>query len=200
MTEKLDFKISSGLKNIIGKELITNDMIAIFELVKNSYDADANEVKIVFENIKSDNEEESRILIIDDGNGMSYNDINEKWLFVGYSEKKEFEKQLDSKDFRDKIGKRRAFAGAKGVGRFSCDKLGKHLKLYTKKENENNIHHIYTDWSKFEENPKDEFQTITVDYTPLKMDYTPLKEIDVGKHGESFKKGTILVISPLNSS
>ena len=193
MTEKLDFRISSGLKNIIGKELITNDMIAIFELVKNSYDANANEVKIVFENIKSANDEESRILIIDDGNGMSYNDINEKWLFVGYSEKKEFEKQLDSKDFRDKIGKRRAFAGAKGVGRFSCDKLGKHLELYTKKENENIIHYIYTDWSKFEENPKDEFQTITVDYTPL-------KKIDVGKHVEKFKNGTILEMSPLNSS
>lgn len=193
MTKKLDFRISSGLKNIIGKELITNDMIAIFELVKNSYDADANEVTIVFENVKSDNEEESRILIIDDGNGMSYNDIIEKWLFVGYSEKKEFEKQLDSKDFRDKIGKRRAFAGAKGVGRFSCDKLGKHLELYTKKENENIVHHIYTDWSKFEENPKDEFQTITVDYT------TP-KKIDVGKHVENFKNGTILEILPLNSS
>jgi hypothetical protein len=193
MTEKLDFRISSGLKNIIGKELITNDMNAIFELVKNSYDADATEVKIVFENIKNNGGKEPRILIIDDGNGMSYNDIIEKWLFVGYSEKKEFEKELDSKDFRDKIGKRRVFAGAKGVGRFSCDKLGKHLKLYTKKENENVTHYIYTDWSKFEENPKDEFQTITVDYT------TP-KKIDVGKHVENFKNGTILEISPLNSS
>ena len=46
--KELDFKISSGLKNIIGKELITNDLIAIFELVKNSYDANASSVKIVF--------------------------------------------------------------------------------------------------------------------------------------------------------
>ena len=45
MTEKLDFRISSGLKDIIGKELITDDRIAIFELVKNSYDANANETK-----------------------------------------------------------------------------------------------------------------------------------------------------------
>jgi len=193
MTEKLDFRISSGLKNIIGKELITNDLNAIFELVKNSYDANANEVQIVFENIKNNGGEEPRIMIIDDGDGMSYDDIIEKWLFVGYSEKKEFEKQLDSKDFRDKIGKRRVFAGAKGVGRFSCDKLGKHLKLYTKKENVDVIHHIYTDWGKFEENPKEEFQTIKVDYS------TP-KKIDVGKRAESFKNGTILVISPLNSS
>jgi len=93
MTKKLDFRISSGLKNIIGKELITDDLIAIFELVKNSYDANAKEVKIVFENIKSDSEGKPRILIIDDGDGMSYEDINEKWLFVGYSEKKEFEGQ-----------------------------------------------------------------------------------------------------------
>ncbi len=46
---KLDFRISSGLKNIIGKELITDDFVAIFELVKNSYDANAKNVKIIFE-------------------------------------------------------------------------------------------------------------------------------------------------------
>jgi hypothetical protein len=39
MQEKLHFKISSALKDIIGRDLITNDFVAIFELVKNSYDA-----------------------------------------------------------------------------------------------------------------------------------------------------------------
>ena len=82
--KELDFKISSGLKNIIGKELITNDLIAIFELVKNSYDANASSVKIVFQNIKKENKEKgSKVLIIDDGEGMSYDDIVNKFLFVG---------------------------------------------------------------------------------------------------------------------
>ena len=63
MSEILHFKVSSGLKNIIGKELINNKFIAIFELVKNSYDAGATNVTIKFENIYSD---DSKISIIDD--------------------------------------------------------------------------------------------------------------------------------------
>ena len=43
------FRISSGLKSIIGRDLITNDFVAIFELVKNSFDAKATHVKVVFD-------------------------------------------------------------------------------------------------------------------------------------------------------
>lgn len=48
--EQLNFRISSALKNLIGKELITDEFVAVFELVKNSFDADAKTVKIVFKN------------------------------------------------------------------------------------------------------------------------------------------------------
>lgn len=195
MAEELDFKISSGLKNIIGKELITDDLIAIFELVKNSYDANAKSVNIVFQNIKEENKSKCpKILIIDDGDGMSRDDLEKKWLFVGYSEKKDFEKELDVKDFRDKIGKRkRIFAGAKGIGRFSCDRLGGILKLYTKKENEDVIHQLYMDWKKFEEDPKKEFQTIKVSYE--KNNQTEIKELNI-----KLTKGTVLEISSLNDN
>ena len=131
----LNFKISAGLKNIIGKELITNDLIAIFELVKNSYDANAKSVKIVFQDIKK-NQNKARILIIDNGSGMSHADLINKFLFVGYSEKKE---HLDkSGDYRSKLQRKRYFAGAKGIGRFSCDRLGSELILYTKKKDDKN--------------------------------------------------------------
>ena len=43
------FKVSSGLKSIIGRDLITNDFVAIFELVKNSFDARATKVRVVFD-------------------------------------------------------------------------------------------------------------------------------------------------------
>ena len=50
----LSFRISSGLKNIIGKDLISDKFIAIFELVKNSYDAGAKKVVVSFYEDKND--------------------------------------------------------------------------------------------------------------------------------------------------
>ena len=46
------FSVSAGLKNIIGNELITDDFVAVFELVKNSFDAHARKVIVRFENLR----------------------------------------------------------------------------------------------------------------------------------------------------
>lgn len=193
MSTQLDFRISSGLKNIIGKELITNDRIAIFELVKNSYDANAKLVKIVFKDIKNAGKGgSSKILIIDDGDGMSHDDLVKKWLFVGYSEKKGDEEEQSRKNFRDKIKNKRVFAGAKGVGRFSCDRLGAKLKLYTRKEGEKGIHFLDVNWKKFEEDQEKEFQTI-------KINYSTLGKVEIEDYAvKEFSNGTILEISSLN--
>jgi len=188
--EQLKFRISSELKTLIGKELVTDDYIAIFELVKNSYDANAKNVKVVFQNVESP--EESKIFIKDDGDGMSYDDLLEKWLFVGYSEKRKTQIDLERSDFRDQVGKKRIFAGAKGIGRFSCDKLGSKLKLYTKKFNEDFIHVLDVDWEKFEDKPQTQFQTISVEYEKR-------KQLDTGIPSDEFSKGTILEISSLRS-
>lgn len=185
----LQFKVSSELKSIIGKELITDDYIAIFELVKNSYDARAKKVKLVFKQILNEKDSESaKIFVIDDGDGMSRADLEEKWLLVGYSWKREQQKELVGKDFRDKLGDKRIFAGAKGIGRFSCDKLGSKLRLYTKKENEKFIHVLDMDWDKFEEDPTKEFQTIDVNYDRI-------SRLNIGVDANGFEKGTILEVS-----
>ena len=142
--EQMRFKISSALKDLVGKDLITNDNIAIFELVKNSYDAYATKVEIRF----SDDE----IVIADNGKGMSFNDLKNKWLFLGYSAKKDGTEDADSdvkqRSYRDKI--KRHYAGAKGIGRFSCDRLGKHLSLTTKSEDSQTTETIIVDWRDFE--------------------------------------------------
>jgi len=159
MSEHLHFKISSALKNIIGRDLIKDDFIAVFELVKNSYDAHASQVDIYFENIYSDN---AKIIIKDNGKGMSYNDLLNKWLFVAYSAKKEGTEE-DSFDYRDRIAIKRAYAGAKGIGRFSCDRLGSILYLETKKDAPNSkVESLLTDWNKFESDLKDEFIDVSV--------------------------------------
>ena len=83
--DKLTFRVSAGLKNLIGRDLISDKYIAVFELVKNSYDAGASKVEISY--LVSD-EGMGKIIISDNGSGMTYNDIIQKWLFVAYSEKK----------------------------------------------------------------------------------------------------------------
>jgi len=155
----LQFKISSALKNIIGSDLISDDFIAVFELVKNSYDAHATKVEITFENIYSKN---AKIIIKDNGKGMNYDDLTNKWLFVAYSAKKEGTEE-DSYDYRDKIKVKRAYAGAKGIGRFSCDRLGGELYLETiKDEKKAKVETLLTEWDKFEGNLKEEFVNISV--------------------------------------
>lgn len=191
MVEEFPFRFSTGLKNIIGKELITDDDIAIFELVKNSYDANAHNVKIVFQDLKSPSL--AKIFIIDDGHGMSKDDILNKWLFVGYSEKKMTDEILADKDYRNKIQlKKRIFAGAKGIGRFSADRLGQRLKLYTKREKEKEIHELEMNWKDFEDQ-NEEFETIKTRYSQINRvpEHIPLEK--------RFELGTILEISSLNS-
>lgn len=196
MAEQLDFKISTGLKDIIGKELITDDQIAIFELVKNSYDAKARNVAIVFQNIKNSQAgKPQKIIIIDNGYGMSLEDIKNKWLFVGFSEKKIPDDYEKNANFRNKIRKHgRFFAGAKGIGRFSADRLGQKLGLYTKKKSEDLIHSLNMDWKKFEGNQEEEFQTIKVNYSTTKK--IPIQGIPL----KSFEHGTILEITSLNET
>ena len=185
MQKPLQFKISSALKNIIGRDLITDDFIAVFELVKNSYDAHATRVDVIFEDIYTD---KGRIIIKDNGKGMGYQDLLDKWLFVARSSKKEGDEEDSYKNFRDKIKVKRAYAGAKGIGRFSCDRLGSELYLESIKDEKNaKIEALVTDWNKFEEDSNNEFVNVSVLHETL-------RESSYG-----INKGTVLEISNLHS-
>ncbi|MCA5014405.1 MULTISPECIES: sensor histidine kinase [unclassified Enterococcus] len=142
MEEMLHFKVSTGLKDIIGRDLITNELVAIFELVKNSYDAKSKNVEIII------NSFENFIEIRDDGKGMDYDDITDKWLFVAYSEKKD---QIEE-----------TYAGSKGIGRFSCDRLGASMVLRSKKEGQDS--QLSINWGDFEKNSLQKFEELNVRY------------------------------------
>jgi len=175
----VQFKISSALKTIIGKELITDDFIAMFELVKNSFDANAKRVDITLESLATKG---AKIVIQDNGDGMDKDDIVGKWLFVAYSAKKK------QQDYRDKIAGGRIFAGAKGIGRFSCDRLGEGLKMYSKGEGQKGSWHVLkVDWSRFEVDAEKEFQNIAAQYSS--EDAIPY----------DIRHGTILEITGLRS-
>lgn len=178
------FKISAALKDLIGKELITDEFVAVFELVKNSFDANASKVEVIFENnYEPDN---ARIIIKDNGKGMNYDDLKNKWLFVDYSAKR---LGKENEDYRDKIKTQRVFAGAKGVGRFSCDRLGRFLNLITiKDESKPKIENLVVNWEDFENADDEEFVNIKVTHKVLT------------ENAYKQKKGTVLEITGLRDN
>lgn len=138
MASKLRFKIDARAILTWGRESIRDTSTAIVELVKNSYDAGAHivELKII---ASSANKGEHFISITDDGEGMSEDDIETKWLCIGYSSKRT-EKVKD--------GRRRT--GEKGIGRISADRLGGTLELRTQKKRFPACG-LKIDWSQFED-------------------------------------------------
>lgn len=181
MSKKLKFRVSSALKNIIGKDLITDDFVAVFELVKNSYDARATNVILTFE--------DDAIYVADNGKGMSYEDILNKWLFVAYSAKKDGTEDRGEIDYRDKIQARKYYAGSKGVGRFSCDRLGKELTLITKTIEDKYCAKLNVEWDKFDIDQQNEFINIPIDYEEIELQEISFPNIS--------SHGTILRIESL---
>ncbi len=181
MANSENFKISAALKNLIGKELITDEFVAVFELVKNSFDANATKVEVIFEN--NNEPKNARIIIKDNGKGMNYDDLKNKWLFVAYSAKRTGK---ENDDYRDKIKPQRVFAGAKGVGRFSCDRLGSNLNLISiKNEPKAKIENLVVNWEDFENADEEEFINVKVIHNELK------------NTSYNLKHGTVLEISGL---
>ncbi|WHN64518.1 ATP-binding protein [Cysteiniphilum sp. QT6929] len=184
-SSKLNFKANAGIKDIVGRGLIYDDNVAIIELVKNSKDAKSSQSTIRFVN-ETEQTPESSIMIADDGKGMTIDDIKDKWLNIAYSEKKG--KRLDAKT---------AYAGNKGVGRFSCDRLGSQLTLYTKSLKGNYLK-LFIDWTWFEGKDKDDeissidLQCEVLSETQFKKEIKPLYEAP-------FAQGTILKITHLRS-
>lgn len=134
------FEPYARLMNIIGDQLITNKIVGVIEIVKNCYDADAENVHIRFFNVHNrgrdflPDEEKPYIEIEDDGCGMSLDIIKNVWLRPATPNK------LDKKKQNQSITKKgRILQGEKGVGRFAIHKLGEKIDVYTKAALENEI-------------------------------------------------------------
>lgn len=178
MKDNLQFRVSAELKNILGRDLITSPDIAILELVKNSYDAHASKVEIAFG--------DDYLSIADNGKGMSKNDLINKWLFVAYSAKSD---GTEDNSYRSKF--KRHYAGAKGIGRMSCDRLAKNLTLTTRSAVENKTEVLHVDWSIFELSKQTEFDTINIPHETI--DTIPIFPL-------SSATGTLLEFSGLHLS
>ncbi len=177
----MHFSVSSGLKRVIGRELITDDEVAIFELVKNSFDAGATTVWITFTG--------ESVTVLDNGDGMSKEDVEKKWLFVAYSSKRVLgASEPTGTDFREQIQDRKHYAGSKGIGRFSCDRLGSRLVLQTKSKNRKatNVNQIIVNWDLFEADDAKQFATIPVRYEELPA-FALSDDLKAPKHGTAIR-------------
>lgn len=115
-SEILKWRFDISTFRLIGRDLITDRITALFELVKNCYDANATEVEVIFENVGPNKKENapSRITIADNGFGMSFDDIRDKWMVIGTSNKRK--NPISPEPFL------RRCVGEKGIGRFALCK------------------------------------------------------------------------------
>ncbi|MBX8472588.1 ATP-binding protein [Pseudomonas sp. RIT778] len=133
------FRPKARIMELLGEQLIKNHTLALFEIVKNSYDADASEVKLTLQNIDQEN---GIIEIRDDGYGMSFKTVKDVWMEPAHGHK--LEKRLEGK----RTGKGRLQVGEKGVGRFAVHRLGTKITMVTKSDNTPEVV-VNIDWEEF---------------------------------------------------
>lgn len=137
------FKPRARLLLQLGDQLIKNESIALLELAKNAYDADASKVDIIMRH--PDSIEDGSIEIEDDGFGMTPDIVENVWLEPGSNYKQE---QFAERRFTPIY--HRLPIGEKGIGRFGAHKLGNLIEMTTKSANANEVF-VRIDWTQFAE-------------------------------------------------
>lgn len=208
MAESKHFDISAAVVKQLGEDLITDEVTALIELVKNAYDADANYANVIVDtnNYAPDEglffAEQNKfktqpgfITVEDDGTGMEEEEIDKGWLTISLSQKR----QMKAKGLVTPK-KARTPLGDKGLGRLSTQRLGHRLELFTCKEyfenkkeksnrNSDQIndskkeYHVAFDWSDFKEDVI--LRAVPVHYSFEKKDNP--------------RKGTKLIITDLGN-
>lgn len=138
MNETLTIRPYARLITMLGDQLIKNELIALVELIKNSYDADASWVKVSFIDFAPDYSltATSKIIIEDDGCGMNADILKKHWLNPATPDK------LRRKAVNAKTEKGRILQGEKGIGRFAIFKLGKTIKITTRRQRQDDEGHF----------------------------------------------------------
>ena len=123
--ERASFRPQARLLLLLGEQLIRDPGLAVFELVKNAYDADSPECSVVLQN--PDNTEKGMIVVSDKGSGMTSETLKNVWLSIG----------TDFRAAQRATGKRskkyhRLPLGEKGIGRLAAHELGRRITLITR--------------------------------------------------------------------
>jgi len=144
---KLKIRPYARLLAMLGDQLIKNERIALMELIKNAYDADADWGRITFEGFgeKWETGPDSKIIIEDNGIGMTRSVIENAWMNPATPHKR----RENSKD-RLTPNKHRVVQGEKGIGRFAMLKLGARITVTTRPEKSEDEYVILLDFSAYD--------------------------------------------------
>ena len=148
-TETLKLRPYARLLTMLGDQLIKNERIALVELIKNAYDADADRVEVRFEDFNPDmtHNQDSRIVVRDDGTGMTADTVRKEWMNPAAPAK-----YLAKRAGRRRTpGKKRVIQGEKGIGRFAILKLGKVVTVTTRPPDSDLETRLAYDFARFDE-------------------------------------------------
>lgn len=179
----------------IGNELISSESVALIELVKNAYDADATRVMIRFhEPLKAGL---GLVEVIDDGNGMSLETVLNSWMEPATLTKKR-NKYSD-------LSKRRVL-GEKGIGRFATSKMSNLLEIITRKRGTDREVRAIFDWEQFDDEEKylDEVEILWNENEPEEIcsngSIKSLWDLEPSEQNPNVNHGTILRMAGLQTS
>lgn len=145
MEKQISFKSRARLMPQIGDQLIKNESIALLELVKNAYDADAPDVWVEMWDI--DKADKGKIIVKDNGDGMDLSIVENSWMEIGTDNKKNLLDDYILNDKKSALG--RLPMGEKGIGRFGVHKLGSKIVLITRMQGRKEVV-VKIDWTSFE--------------------------------------------------
>ncbi len=198
------FDITPHIVKQLGEQLVSDEITALLELIKNSYDADATYVSIEINTIGQYIKEElfypnhhGFIIVEDDGFGMSKETILKSWLIISYSQKRQLKEAK-----KTTLGGRTPL-GDKGLGRLSTQRLADICEIFTNKEKEQGTH-IAFNWKDFEkEGVLSDVKIQVESFLPKKNNGTKIilanlnhSEVWEGQNLEKFKGQVSQIISP----
>lgn len=178
--KEINFTPKARLIKILGEQLIKDATVGIIELVKNSYDADATLVKLLFDSLNTDH---GRIVIRDNGEGMDSETFLNKWMNPASGHKEEQKKNR----IRTALG--RLPLGEKGVGRFAAQQIGDKLTIVSKNKNNKKILIAEINWAEFDSTEKN-LSDVNIRY----------EEKESHPDFPDFETGTVLIIERIRSN
>lgn len=138
-SKSISFRPKARIMRTLGQELISSEVVAVIELVKNAYDADATQALIRFTGTLT--ADSGCIEVIDNGHGMTLDVVEQAWMEPATG----FKRERKSSPL-----KKRKLLGEKGVGRFAASRLAKELTLITKTRDEEEEVYALFDWEQFD--------------------------------------------------